>query len=188
MHCTVTTKIITTISLLILALLIPFGVGAQTAPGDDAGDVGPVAHTGGAYVELLKQQDEFLNMTEREQSTYIEQAADFINSDDPYENERNELLQKLSAAVLELQDTADEEKRTQIQDRIYDILAQLEEFGVVSEDRLEGNEQFYVDKYEEAKDRLNDDGGGAVLTAAVDYDYVHAGDVSLHNKASILFP
>lgn len=161
--------------LLALALLIPLGAGAAD----------PASRDGGAYVELLKQQDEFLSMTEREQRAYVEQAIDFINSDDPYERERNRLLPELSAATLELQDAADAEK-ARIEDRIDDVLDRLEEFGVVSEDRLEGNEQFYTDKYEEAKDRLSDDddGGGAVLTVAVDYD---AGDAGLHDKAAALF-
>lgn len=168
---------------LTIALVIPLGIDAQTTFGDGA-EADSVDHAGGAYVELLKQQDEFLNMTEWEQAVYIERAIDFINSDDPYENARNQLLQKMSAAVLELQKTTDEEKRKQIQDQIDDILGQLEELGVVSADRLEDNEQFYVDKYDEAKDQLNDD--MPTLTPDVDYNY-SSGDMSLYNAATYYF-
>lgn len=165
-------------------MLVPAGV-AQTALGEDQADYSDRA--GGAYVELLKQQDEFLNMTEREQRAYIEQAIDFINSDDPYESARNELLQELSAAVLLLQETDDEEKKARIQDQIDGVLGQLEELGVVSTDRLEGNEQFYADKYDEAKDRLHaNDTSVLTLTADVDYGHAGSGDAGLRAGAAML--
>ena len=80
--------------LVAIALLVPLDVNAQASPQEGAG---------GDYVELLKQQEAFMSMTEAEQRVYIQRAVDFINSDDPYESARNKLLQELSTATLELQ-------------------------------------------------------------------------------------
>ena len=178
-------KAIVVIPLLAIAALALPGANAQAAPpGGGASGADPADHAGGDYVELLKQQEAFLNMTEAEQRVYVQRAVDFINSDDPYESARNKLLQELSTATLELQRTADVEEKRQIQDRIDGILGQLEGLGVASADKMEGNEQFYIDRYAEAKERLDNAGNEPEWGIDVDYDYVGTAGAGPDSKAA----
>ena len=107
-------------------------------------------------------------MTPIQQQDYIQKVTEFINSDNPYEQERNTLLQELSRLTLDIQQTTDPTELNILQSQSDNILAQLEGLGVVSQDVLEGNEQYYVDKYEQAKDRLNQTDDDVLFTVDVD--------------------
>ena len=154
----------------------------QTTGEDEFQEIGPTGHTT-SYLELLKQQDDFINMTEQQQQIYIQKVIEFLDSNDPYEQERNRLLEQFSELTLEIQTTNDEDKLEDLQDQYDSILAQLEELGVATTNKLEGNEQYYVDKYERAKEIFNDSNDNPSLT--IDVDYVHTDDVS---KDTVLFP
>ncbi len=180
-------KIKYTIPLLAIVLLIPAGmsnVTAQEVPGGEeleANGVGPVGDVG-VYVDLLKLDEDYQNMTEEQQETYIQSANEFITAQSAYELARNELLVEASRISLQIHATNDEQRIEELKIQHDEIFSQLEEFGVGPEDKVHDNPSYYFDKYDQALAEFETQGYAATVTD------IHTNDVSLSNQAGILFP
>lgn len=165
--------------ILVLALLVPQGANAQTVPGEeDLGEVGPVANTG-AYIELLKSDSAYQNMDREQQEAHLVAANEFITSDGAYEIGRNRLIVEISKVILQIQSTDDQQRLAGLKIQYDDLLEELEEYGVGLYNETEANPRYYFDKYEQALKRLEED---------VTITKTHTGDVTLRNKAGILYP
>ena len=170
------------------AILLVQGIAfAQTTLDEDfENETGPVDNTGGPYLELLMQGDGFLNMTIEQQQDYTQKVTEFANSDIPYEEQRNSLLQELSKILLKINQTDDETELQVLQNQQNNVLAQLEELGIITEEKLDKDIQYYADKYESAKDRLNDTDGYTSLVLDVDY-MAHTNNQSIQTKILSFF-
>ena len=179
MTAEITKMVATLLPVMVLALLIPSGVSAQPAPGEeDLGVTGPLTNTD-AYIQLLKSDATYHSMNSTQQEAYLTIANEFITSDGVYETARNRLLVELSEVILQMQGTNDGLRLTDLAIQYDDLLEELEEYGVGPQNDTEVNPSYYFDKYEEALKRLEDDN---TLTQT------HTDDVRLRNRAGILFP
>lgn len=171
------------IPLLTLVLLIPPGlINAQTTPGgeDFTDDVGAVGNTG-AYIEALKLDESYQNMTSTQQEAYINSANEFISSGDAYELARNKLLIQASEITVQIHLTNDEQRLDELKIQYDNVLVQLEEFGVGPQDKTVEDPSYYFDKYDQKLREYEDQGYANV-------NDVHTSDISLSNQAGILFP
>ncbi len=206
----------TIIPLLIAILLVPAGIGsvsAQTVPGqeDETGNVGPVGNTeADAYLDLLKQQDFYLNMTSDQQAAYEQAIDDYRANQDAYERKIQQILDEASNLTLELQqaeEQGDLERIAQINMAKTAILETLEFYGVVTNEKLDENPSFWAQRAKAASELANNShttnvacgeltgdltcgGEDAMYKMLADENIIsiHTDDVSLEKQARIWYP
>lgn len=148
---------------LALALLIAPGAVAPGALGQEDPDASDSAADANAYIELLKSSAAYQAMSPEQREAYLAAAGDFITSEGAYEAARNSLLVELANVTLQAQATDDERRLAELKERYDGLIDELEEYGVGPANETEANPRHYLDKYEQARERL--EGGGAPVGA-----------------------
>ena len=142
------------LALLALPLLALPGAGAQAAPGIDGPEAAGSAGGENAYVRLLKSGEEYRAMDPEQQEAYVAMANEFITSGGAYEAGRNMLLVELSEVTLQIQATDDERRLEELRARHAYLVGELEEYGVGPESETDADPSYYLDKAEQARERL----------------------------------
>lgn len=186
---------------LVLVLLMPVSTFAQSTGADDNtvqenphipnGDVGPVGNVDSSYLKILKQSPDFQNLDIDQQRTYIAKFVESRENLTAYQHEVNLGLENLSSAILNLQDAeVMGENTTEATKAVYAAIFDLELLGVVSQDRLEQNKEYWSDRVSEAIKRLEGANQTQVSYSTTEGDIhkVHTDDVSLKNQAEVFYP
>ena len=170
------------VSVLILVLLVPTGMNnviAQITHGEKelTGKIDPLANTR-AFIELVEQDESYLDMNATEQDNYIKKANDFITLQNEYELGRNKLLIKLSLITLELKIISDATTKIKLEEKYNKILKELEEYGVGPEDKTFEDPGYYFDKYDQKIKEIE---------STSQFKNIHTDDVSLSNQVGYYF-
>ena len=144
---------------LALALLIAPWAIEQGALGQEGPGASDSATDADAYIELLKSSAAYQAMSPEQREAYLAAAHDFITSKGAYEAARNSLLAELANVTLQAQATDDEQRLAELKARYDGLIDELEEYGVGPYNETEANPSHYLNKYEQARERL--EGGGA---------------------------
>lgn len=187
--------------ILMLVLLMPITTFAQSTGVDDNTvqdnphipneDIGPVGNTDSSYLKILKQSSDFKNLDIDQQQLYVTKFKESRENITAYQHEVNRGLEKLSSAILNLQDVElMGENTTEATKAVYAAIFDLELLGVVSKDRLEQNKAYWSDRVSEVVKRLERSGQTQVSykTTGEDIHKVHTDDVSLKNQAEVFYP
>lgn len=184
---------------------------AQVTPGEEelTDKIGPVGNVSDAYLEVLKQQDFYLNMTSDEQLAYVQAVNEFRKNQDAYQREVQGLIEIGSQLTLDLQkakSTGDADKIDELNAELFALMKTLETYGVVTLEELDKNPSFWAQQAKNASDAINKkDRSATSVCYSLDPDLncggqaemysmlanriipIHTDDVSLENKAYIWF-
>ena len=117
---------------------------------------------GGAYVELLKQGDEYRSMDQEQRDAYVAMAIDFITPKNAYECARNSLLVESAEIALQMGSANDSLRAGELAAEYGAVMQKLEELGVGPQDETGADPSHYFEKYDRAVERLGGpDGCGA---------------------------
>ena len=117
---------------------------------------------GGAYVELLKQGDEYQSMNQEQRDAYVAMAIDFITPKNAYECARNALLVESAEIALQMGSANDSLRAGELAAEYGAVMQKLEELGVGQQDETGADPSHYFEKYDQAVGRLGGpDGCGA---------------------------
>ncbi len=163
-------------------LLIPGGSVFAQIPGEEEfnGEIGAVGNND-AYIDLLKLESSYQNMTSTEQETYIQNTNEFITAQNAYELARNQLLIEASQLTIQIKLTTDEQQLEELKIQYDEILSQLEEFGVGPQDKTFEDSGYYFNKYHQSIKHFEEQGHPVSITD------VHTDDISLSNQAGNYF-
>ena len=149
------------------------GKAGSVAGGADAGPPGPSGEDGcacdidvaggGAYVELLKQGDDYRSMGREQRDAYVAMAIDFITPENAYECARNALLVESAEIALEMGAASDSRRAGELAAEYGAVMQKLEEYGIGPQGKTEADPDRYFEKYGRAMERLGgqDGCGGA---------------------------
>ena len=147
----------------------PGGAGAAADGGAHAGPPGPSGEDGcacdidvadgGAYVELLKQGDDYQSMGREQRDAYVAMAIDFITPKNAYECARNALLVESAEIALKMGAANDSRRAGELAAEYGAVMQKLEEYGVGPQGETEADPDRYFEKYGRAMERLGGQGG-----------------------------
>ncbi len=184
---------------LIAAMILPFSsMGnsfAQQTPGEEDGvnGNGPVGIVNEQYVELLKQQETYVEMNDAEKELYESAILNSMYTASPYQKEVYKLLDKLSGTILDIQKAeSNDQNITELLEEQHAIIFDLEMYGVTTQDRLEQNMAYWANKAQEAKEKIENDepikASFKKYLGSSTIHQIHTADVSIKNEAQINFP
>jgi len=172
-----TTKTILFASL-IAAMILPFsGMQGAEAQTEDS-----------AYIKLVKQQKSVKDMSEEQRTKFIKQTQDDMEAT-PYDKQVYKILEKLSKLNLQIIDAEEKGKdTTKLIEKGWALVYELENYGVVNEDRLLNNKDFWHERSDQASEQIRK---GEIVKAVIEstttsniYN-IHTNDVSLKNQSEI---
>ncbi len=180
----VTTKNAKTIlfAFLIAAMAVPFSSRAPAVAQTDSDSTGE-----NAYVREIKAQEAYGQMDDEKQQELIEGVRAQMKQD-PYNIKVYEILNKFSEIKAQIAAAEKNgEDTTKLTQDAWAIVFELGEYGVVTEERLLQNKEYWQNKAQEAIKRLRD---GETQSASYrpannDIVQVHTDDVSLKVQAEI---
>lgn len=114
---------------------------------------------GGAYVELLKQGDDYQSMGREQRDAYVAMAIGFITPKNAYECARNALLVESAEIALEMGAANDSRRAGELAAEYGAVMQKLEEYGVGPQGETEADPDRYFEKYGRAMERLGVQGG-----------------------------
>ena len=162
---------------LIVAMILPFS-GMNFAAAEEKS----------TYVKMAKQQKSVQNMTEEEKAKYEKSIKDTMTKSS-YDRKVYNLLEKLSKIQEQVQKAEEIGKdTTKLTERAWSIVYDLEDYGVVSEERLLENKDYWHEKRQTAKDQINNgETVGATFSESSDAKIyqVHTANVSLKNVSEV---
>lgn len=139
------------------------GRGAHAGPPGPSGEDGCACDIdvagGGAYVELLKQGDDYQSMGREQRDVYVAMAIDFITPKNAYECARNALLVESAEIALEMGAANDSRRAGELAADYGAVMQKLEEYGVGPQGETEADPDRYFEKYGRAMERLDGRGG-----------------------------
>ena len=142
-----------------------------------------------AYIQVLKQHKSLQNQNPSEQAEHIEAIKKSMRDASPFNKKINEELEILSSIVLSIQDgESRNEDVTSLYQQFYTKIFELEQYGVVNEERFLQNPKYWMERAYEAWSKINNDKSIPVSRTSFDsrtIHYVHTDDVSLKNQAQI---
>ena len=164
---------------MIFTMLLPFGsmnfVEAQTTEES-------------AYITEIKNQTTVKQMNEEQRNEFIQKIQEEMNATE-YEREVYTLLEDLSEVNLQIIDAQEQERdTTDLVQQGWVIVYDLEDYGVVSEDRLLSNPDYWHNKADEARKQIQN---GETVQATIEIrsnsniQQVHTDDVSLKNQSEV---
>lgn len=152
----------------------------QPGPSDEDGCACDIdVAGGGAYVELLKQGDEYQSMSQEQRDAYVAMAIDFITPKNAYECARNALLLESAEIALQMGAADGSLRAGELAAEYVAVMQKLEEYGVGPQDETEADPGRYFEKYDRAVERLDGGGGCGAAGAGEDglVDEAGQGDV-----------
>ena len=164
---------------MIFTMLLPFGsmnfVEAQTTEES-------------AYITEIKNQATVEQMNEEQRNEFIQKLQEEMNATE-YEREVYTLLEDLNEVNLQIIDAQEQERdTTDLVQQGWAIVYDLEDYGVVSEDRLLSNPDYWHNKADEARKQIQN---GETVQATVEIrsnsniQQVHTDNVSLKNQSEV---
>ncbi len=166
---------------LIATMILPFsGMGIAEAATEES-----------AYKKILKQQESMKNKSDADKAKFDRFVQDSLDNASPYNKAVNKILEKLSKVTLKIQDAELKGKdTTKLIQKHYAITFDLENYGVVSEDRLLANPDYWHERSYNASIEI---AKGNTVSVSLEsksdstlYN-IHTDDVSLKNQAQIDF-
>ena len=167
---------------LLAALVVPFASMHMTEA--------QIEEEESAYIRMLKQHESFQNQSPSEQTKHLEAIKESMRNAPPLNAKINEELEILSTIALNIQDSESRgENVTSLYQQFYAKTFDLEQYGVVSEERFLQNPEYWMERAYEAWLNINSDENVPVSfgsdTDSGTIHYVHTDDVSLKNQAQV---
>ena len=143
-----------------------------------------------AYIRILKQHESFQNQSPSEQTKHLEAIKESIRNAPPLNQKINEELEVLSTLALTIQDVESRgENVTVLYQQFHAKMFDLEQYGVVSEERFIQNPEYWMERAYEAWLKINSDENTPVSfdsnSDSGTIHYIHTDDVSLKNQAQV---
>ena len=143
-------------------------------------------------MKILKQEDGYTSKTNSEKVKYETDVKASLDNASPYQREVNNHLERLSVFLLKIQESEikgeDTDELTQM---AWEIVYELEKYGVTTKDRLDQNKDYWIDKAIEATKQIEK---GEEVSVSFDSNelsdiyQIHTNDVSLKNQSQISYP
>lgn len=152
-------------------------------PGEDGCACDIDVAGGGAYVELLKQGDEYQNMGREQRDAYVVMAIDFITPKNAYECVRNALLVESAEIALEMGAVNDSRRAGELAAEYGEVMQKLEEYGVGPQGETEADPDRYFEKYGRAMERLGGQSGCGAAGGPAEEDSMAGQEEDTENVA-----
>lgn len=166
----------------------------------DVNKVAPTINVDDPYLELLKQDDFYLNMTSDEQGAYVQMVNEIRANHAAYEREVWKLFDTASLLELEYQAAGrvgDQERMNLIDSETHALLKTLETYGVTTLEKVQKDPDYWESQATKARNQIN--GQTHVNTGCIfnpeqpcnnigSVVPVHDDNVNIKNKAIIWYP
>lgn len=175
------------VALLIAVMLVPTDAALVFTASSTVDDIST-----SAYLKDILQQKDLPDMTESQKVEFIQKVKEYFSSS-PYHNQIFILIEKISEVKFQIAEAkTNGESTTKLIQQGWTIVYDLENYGVVSEERLTSNPNYWADRAKDAMERANRGDTVSVNTATRDSDngikQVHMDGVVLKNESEVRVP
>ena len=117
-----------------------------------------------AYFKKILQQKSIQDMTELQKEKFTHQVKDYFNST-PYHKQIFVLIEELAEIESQIKETKDNGKdTTKLTQKLWVTIYNLENYGVVSEERLTSNPEYWMDRASNAMKQVSQ---GSAVQASI---------------------
>lgn len=143
---------------------------------------------GSWYIKEVKEQNAVKEMDADKRDVFITKVKEQMKAN-PYNKQVYGLLEELSKVKAQIDDAEQNgEDTTDLIEDGWEIIYKLEEYGVVSEDRLKQNKEYWQEKAKQAIERIQNGQTDSVSTETPSHPSIkkiHTDDVSVKSQAEI---
>lgn len=166
---------------LIAAMILPFsGMQFAEAKQDES-----------SYEKNIKNTKDYKNLDAKSKAQFDKNLKESLEKASPYQKKVNKLLDNLATIDFEIEEAvANGEDTNKLEKKFYKSLFNLEKYGVVSEDRLIQNPEYWGDRAVEAMNQIAKGEEVSVsleVTTEPEISFVHTDDVSLKNQSQMSY-